>query len=223
MTPTLRRLKEANRNFHITINTNYPELLNGNPFVDAVGSERVGIKLTYPDPIHCKEPTCHHILSDWKIITKECGMMTEPPLLYPEIYIPLPSRGGEIGVQTIHKNQWGGKKVWPYFDEFSEYYTSIPYVESITALVKLIASYRMVVCAEGGISHIAKAVGTPAVVIYGGWASPEWNGYADHINVICRPPCSYCYNSHLCKENYKCLTKISVQYVVETVGTLLGV
>jgi len=216
-------LKETNPNLHITVNTNYPELLNNNPFVNVVGSERVGTKLTYPDPIHCKEPTCHHIISDWKIVTKEYGIRTELPILRPEIYLPAIKCGGEIGVQTIHKGQWGGKKVWPYFHKLAEYYTPIPRVKSIIMLAELIASYRMVVCSEGGISHIAKAVGTPAIVIYGGWASPEWNGYADQVNIICRPSCSYCYNSHKCKEYFKCLTKISVQYVIENVGTLLGV
>ena len=219
VTPTLRRLKETNP-CHITVNTNYPDLLKFNPFVDVVGNDRVGVRLSYPDPIHCKEPTCHHIESDWRIIIEAVGIETEVPVLCPEIYLPLPERGNEIGVQAMHKGQWHGKKVWPYFNLLP--YSQIPKVKSIIELVELIASYKLVVCAEGGISHIAKAVGTPAVVIYGGWCSPEWNGYPDQMNIINKVDCSYCYNSYPCKKDYKCLKEISVKSVIENVKTLIG-
>jgi len=217
VTPTLRRLKEANPSIHITVNTNYPDLLKFNPFVDVVGSDRVGGKLSYPDPIHCKEPTCHHIMSDWKIITNAINFKMKPPKFFPEIYLPLPCRGDNIGIQVLHKRQWGGKKVWPYFKELAELYSPIPHVNSIIELVEFIASCKLVVCAEGGISHIAKAVGTHAIVIYGGWCNPEWNGYVDQINVVNKVDCSYCYNSHLCKEDHKCLKEISVKSVKEIV------
>ena len=222
LTPTLRCLREAVPHIYITVNTNYPALVFDNPCVHSVGSEREGTKLKYPDPIHCKEPTCHHIVSDWKIITKEYNIRTGPPKLQPEVFIDLPSRQEHVGVQVLHKGHWHKKKVWPYFDELAEYYTPIPHYECVCDLVAYIASCKLVVCAEGGISHIAKAVGTPAIVIYGGFANPEWNGYADQVNIVSRPECSYCYNSYPCKGDYKCLTGISAEYVKETVKILTG-
>ena len=222
VTPTLRCLKEVDNRLEVVVNTNYPALVCDNPFVDSVGSERVGTILGYPDPIHCKEPTCHHIVSDWKIITNSYEIKTAPPKLQPEVFIDLPPRQEHIGVQVSHKGQWHKKKVWPYFDELAKHYTPIPHYDNIGDLVAYIASCKLVVCAEGGISHIAKAVGTPAVVIYGGFANPEWNGYADQFNIMCRPECSYCYNSYPCKGDYKCLAGISVKSVIENVKILIG-
>ena len=77
--------------------------------------------------------------------------------------------------------------------------------------------FKAIVCAEGGISHIAKAVGTPAVVIYGGFAKPEWNGYPDQVN-ICNPlHCSYCYNSRACEKpndiERECMKQITLEQV----------
>lgn len=43
----------------------------------------------------------------------------------------------------------------------------------------LIARARLVVVPEGGLHHVAAAVGTPAVVIYGGYISPEVTGYQE--------------------------------------------
>jgi len=222
VTPTLRCLKEADRNLEIVVNTNYPALVRGNPFVDGIGSVREGTKLSYPDPIHCKEPICHHIISDWKIIIHEYDISTIVPSLQPEIFMERVKREERIGVQVLHKGQWHKKKVWPYFEELAKDYTPIPHCKDILELVTFIASCKLVVCAEGGISHIAKAAGTPAIVIYGGWANPEWNGYADQVNIVSRPECSYCYNSYLCKGEYRCLTGISVEYVKETARILIG-
>jgi hypothetical protein len=52
---------------------------------------------------------------------------------------------------------------------------------------------------EGGLHHAAAAVGTPAVVIFGGFISPDVTGYAGHVNVAgdaacgSRVPCAHCH------------------------------
>jgi len=76
---------------------------------------------------------------------------------------------------------------------------------------------RAVVCAEGGISHIARALDVPAVVIYGGFAQPAWNGYKEQIN-LCNPlDCSYCYNPGPCTNaiERRCMREISTESVIE--------
>jgi len=53
--------------------------------------------------------------------------------------------------------------------------------ETIRLAAAIVARARAVVCHEGALHHIAAAVGTPAVVIYGGYISPEVTGYEGQI------------------------------------------
>jgi len=228
VTPTLQRIKEAYPKAKVIVNTNYPQLLDGNPFVDVVGTRKEGVFLGYPDPIHAKWPEKHHIVSDWEIVSKAYGLELEPPELKPQIYLKgLPERRSDVvGVQVIHKGHWHAKKVWPKFHELvrtdPDYLRPIPKVRTVVDLVRLIAGYKAVVCAEGGISHIAKAVGTPAIVIYGGFAKPEWNGYEDQINVCNEKWCSYCYDPRPCRNDIEklCMKEITVEQVLRLVEGL---
>lgn len=216
VTPTLRRIKEADPDIRITVNTNYPELLDGNPYVDEIGTEDKGVFLGYPDPIHRKQPTQHHILSSFEIVKEAYSLDIKSPELKPEIYIDISDvkKTDKIGVQTIHKGHWYQKKVWPFFDELSleDGFEAIPKVTDARDLVRQVASYRAVVCAEGGISHIARALDVPAVVIFGGFASPDWSGYPEHINLFNRKDCSYCYNPDECSQTPEraCMRDISI-------------
>jgi len=234
VTPTLRRIKEAYPASIVTVNTNHPILLRSNPFVDNINAGRDGVFLGYADPIHAKNPKKHHIMADWEIVKEayELERMKEPAL-QPEIYHPMYTDKMDkhgVGVQVMHKGHWHQKKTWPYFYDFSamkkigrEYINPIGKMRDLSELVRVIAGYKVVVCAEGGISHIAKAVGTPAVVIYGGFAKPEWNGYEDQTNLCNEMHCSYCYHPRECVEDpeRRCLREISIQQVLEAVTEVL--
>lgn len=225
VTPTLRVIKKAYPSVKITVNTNFPDLLIGNPFVDEINKGKGGVFLGYPDPIHIIWPIEHHIRSDWKVVCNAYDLKTEPPAKQPELYLDIPKvKEDYIGVQVLHKGHWHAKKVWPKFNELCNYpgFVNIPYFDRVTPLVKFIASCRAVVCAEGGISHIAKAVGTPAIVIYGGFARPEWNGYRDQINICNEKWCSYCYDPTPCKNEIErlCMKEITVEQVLHSVEGL---
>ena len=221
-TPTLRRIKEAYPEARVVVNTNHPALIEASPFVDGINEGQDGVFLGYPDPIHRVPPTQHHIVSDWEIVSRAYGLELEPPELKPEIYLvgERPRRGPlryPIGVQMIHKGHWYSKKVWPEFWALSYLpgFEPIPRCKTVGELVRVIGSYRAVVCAEGGISHIARAIDVPAVVIYGGFADPAWNGYEQQVN-LCNPlPCSYCYNPDPCVDfvERRCMKEISVEQV----------
>lgn len=224
-TPTFRVLKENNLCDELVVNTNRPELVLDNPFVDKVNESSEGIFLGYDDPIHCKAPTCHHIEKDFEIIMSQSGMAASigeyarKLKLQPEIYMPLGEKApGRVGVQVMHKGHWHKKKVWPYFDDLAKFigFEPIPSFDMIQTLVRYISSCDVVVCAEGGISHIAKAVGTKAVVVYGGFAEPEWNGYADQTNLTHSLWCSPCYNSKpcVCKPERACMREIFMSSVM---------
>lgn len=118
ITPSLRKIKEAFPEIKIIVTTIWPQILDGNPFVDIVGRKREGIFLGYPAPANCINPTKHHIISDWEILKKKTGLDIPKPDLKPEIYnfkIPEVKKG--ICVQAKYKkDQWHNKKIWPFFN-----------------------------------------------------------------------------------------------------------
>jgi ADP-heptose:LPS heptosyltransferase len=232
VTPTIRRIKEKyGKGAKVIVNTNHPVLVKTNPYVDIVNESRDGVFLGYADPIHCVNPTKHHIVADWEIVSKEYNLDLKPPKLHPEIYLRginrKKSRRHGVAVQVTHKGHWDNKKVWPFFEELcwrDNRCEPVPMCDGVDGLVRHLSTYQAVVCAEGGLSHIAKAIGLPAIVIYGGFAKPEWNGYEEHVN-ICRPlECSYCYHPKPCVHEIQraCMKSISVGEVIGEIDKLLG-
>ena len=114
--------------------------------------------------------------------------------------------------------------MWQKFEDLSVQpgFFPIPKMDNVLQLVNFIASCRAVVCAEGGISHIARADGTPAIVIYGGFAHPDWNGYKEQINICNEKWCSYCYNPKPCENKIErlCMKEITLEQVIHSVKGL---
>jgi Glycosyltransferase family 9 (heptosyltransferase) len=46
-----------------------------------------------------------------------------------------------------------------------------------------LSGFDLAIVPEGGLHHAAAAVGTPAIVIFGGFIPPQVTGYADHVNL----------------------------------------
>ena len=210
VTPAIHVIKQTYPNRRLVVNTNRPSLLENNPWVDEVGTRNKGVFLLYTAPDSGCLPLQHHIITDWEIVCREYGLKTPPPELRPELYIEdLPLAREVIGVQTLHKGQYHRKRVWPGFDELARRpgFEAIPEItkgDKMKGLVKKIASYKAVVCGEGGVSHIAAALHKPAVVLFGGFSDPEWTGYPDHINLTSVVDCMHCFNLKPCKNNFKC-------------------
>lgn len=78
---------------------------------------------------------------------------------------------------------------------------------------------------EGGMMHLANAVGTPAVVIYGGALSPETTGYASNVNLTTHPTCSPCFTSHqpmdIC-DSMECMHEIQPENVAAALKMLFA-
>lgn len=67
---------------------------------------------------------------------------------------------------------------------------------------------------EGGMHHGAAAVGTPAVVIFGGYISPDITGYAHHYNhYVGGEPCG---RFEVCQHCAEALASITVEQVFES-------
>ena len=72
---------------------------------------------------------------------------------------------------------------------------------------------------EGGLHHASAAVGIPAVVIFGGYISPEVTGYEGHINLFTGTGLG-CGNADQCE--CRCIASITVGQVCEAVEKLLA-
>jgi ADP-heptose:LPS heptosyltransferase len=90
---------------------------------------------------------------------------------------------------------------------------------SFRAGCAVLALAKAAVLHEGGLHHAAAAVGVPAVVIYGGFISPDQTGYAMHRNLFTarepcgfRTPCSHCNTA---------MAKIEPAAVMQELGELL--
>jgi ADP-heptose:LPS heptosyltransferase len=76
------------------------------------------------------------------------------------------------------------------------------YIQTVNARLAaaVIAFSRALIIPDGGLHHVAAAVGMPAVVICGGFASPRVAGYEMHTNFFdgddlgcgLRTPCNHC-------------------------------
>jgi ADP-heptose:LPS heptosyltransferase len=55
---------------------------------------------------------------------------------------------------------------------------------SLRFAAAVIAQAKAAILPEGGLHHVCAAVGTPAIVIFGGYISPEVTGYAGQTNLF---------------------------------------
>lgn len=68
-----------------------------------------------------------------------------------------------------------------------------------------------------GLMHLARAVGCPSVIVYGGREDPAISGYPVNTNLRQTPPCSPCWLRNRCDYERVCLTSIPVARVLEAV------
>lgn len=77
----------------------------------------------------------------------------------------------------------------------------------------------LVVTPEGGLHHGAAAVGTQAVVLFGGWIPPEATGYRMHSNVTA--PGEACGRYDECSHCRQAMEQISVDQVINEAEKIL--
>jgi len=226
-TPTFHLIKQYYPDIQIQVVGRKPsmDILEFNPYINELFDvhkdiSRKGFLIEYPNPIKHEKPVRHHIHTAWRQI---CGAgKFQLPLapFQPEVYLPRSSKGVDvIGVQIYTKRshigdmEWRDKKRWPYALELARKpgYEPIKIYSSISEWVYGLSQYKLIVCNEGGVSHVAKALNIPTIVIFGGYSKPEWNGYLDQWNIRTAPKCQGCYDDLHC--NFRCMTSISAEYV----------
>jgi hypothetical protein len=77
----------------------------------------------------------------------------------------------------------------------------------------ILAGSDVFVGLEGFLTHLARAVDCPAVVVMGGRAPPEIFGYSAYRNVFAFPDCAPCSRRTGCPHDMKCMTAITPRAV----------
>lgn len=87
----------------------------------------------------------------------------------------------------------------------------------------LVAAARLVVGTDSGVSHIAAALGTPSVTLFGPTNPAEWHAYdpARHRAIFHRVPCSFC-NLTACAW-HACLRELEEERVYSSCVDLLSI
>ena len=80
---------------------------------------------------------------------------------------------------------------------------------TLPELVAAIAAADLFIAPDTGPMHIAAAVQTPAVVIYGGYIDPVCTGYPGNINLYSPVECAPCWLREPCPYAKKCLHMIT--------------
>ncbi len=92
----------------------------------------------------------------------------------------------------------------------------------ILTAASLIAQCKVMVSNDTGILHLAAAVGTPVIALFGS-TNPSWTGPLGQNHSIIRKnlPCSPCYHRRCPYGTYDCLNKITVEEVLDCVKKYL--
>ena len=91
---------------------------------------------------------------------------------------------------------------------------------SLRETAAILAASEAFVGLEGFLSHLARAVDCPAVVIIGGRVRPETVGYACNVNFYSAVDCSPCGLREGCPYDLKCLAEILPETVAVAVREL---
>jgi Glycosyltransferase family 9 (heptosyltransferase) len=249
-TPALRELKRVNPQCHIRLHTEFPSLISGLPYIDEaispVSCPPRAIRLLYEDVI----PPRRHIaeifgdclgvyVSD---IRPDCVVDAE---LKDSFITSWRNRPRPHIVLNRRAGPWTPNKDWPddswqiLIGRLQTWATVIEigspsspdialageYIDlrgrtSLEQLVAAVAAADLHIGPISGPVHIAAAVGTPAVVIYGGYEHPVCSGYPGNISLYTRIRCSPCWLSEPCPFGLECLRMISPQTVETAVHQL---
>jgi hypothetical protein len=85
---------------------------------------------------------------------------------------------------------------------------------SIRDVAAALANCRLYVGGEGFLMHLARAVGCPSVIVYGGRQAPWQTGYSCNVNLFSAVQCAPCWAWNTCLQSRVCMERITVTDVV---------
>ncbi len=249
-TPALRELKRRNPRCHVAFFTRCPEVLTDSPYVDEIGAwvdqPPDSVQLAYENSL----PPWRHIaciLADhlglrasdvrprytlqqslverfqkewrglprpWITVHRRAGPWTPnkdwPETLWDETIAELCRRGTIIEIGSNPPASRGPRSS----------YVDLTGTTSLAELAAAVAAADVHVGPVSAPVHLAAAVGTPSVVIYGGYEHPVCSSYPGNINLYSPVPCSPCWLTTPCPYEKKCLSAIAPATMLAAVAQL---
>lgn len=93
---------------------------------------------------------------------------------------------------------------------------------SIREAARLLAGGTVFIGLVGFLMHLARAVSTPSVVVFGGREHPSQSGYAANRNLFTELPCSPCWFWNHCPYEHECMQRITPGDVIDSARGLMG-
>jgi ADP-heptose:LPS heptosyltransferase len=91
---------------------------------------------------------------------------------------------------------------------------------SIQGTAELLAQSRFFIGQVGFLMHLARAVGTRSVIVYGGREKAWQSGYPCNENLESSLPCSPCWQNNNCDFSRRCQDEIGIGEVLDAVHRL---
>lgn len=150
---------------------------------------------------------------------------------------------GCVLIEPSLKTRDGNNKAWPGWRALVKARPDLPWLQigppevahiahvrrivtrSFRDALAIMAHCRAAVLPEGGLHHGAAAVGTPAVVIFGGFISPQVTGYATQHSLFAADDPNYplgCGMRVACDHCRQAMDAIKPDNVIEKMGVILA-
>jgi ADP-heptose:LPS heptosyltransferase len=251
-----RELKKKFGAVRITVNRTKSELLYNNPNIDATGDRYNGIDLNYHYGIHsagahfdkniidvmCRKAGIRHpshsvdiFLSDEE---KDFALRIISPLKRPV-----------ISLHTTPERFDNGRKLWPaeYWDMLADLLVALPCTlvqlggqgerpvagaihltgtQDIRRSIAVIGECDLHIGVVSSLMHGAAAMGTRALILYGGFERFRVHGYANVVPLESAIPCAPCIQAHttIAKcDSMQCMRDILPESVYNKVKELLPI
>lgn len=95
---------------------------------------------------------------------------------------------------------------------------------SLTEIAQLISRADLMISVDTGPAHIAEAVNTPAIVLFGPTDSNLWGPRKKHSVIIsCKLDCGPCHDDAFCQNQYRCMKGITVEEVIAHAKRILEI
>lgn len=243
-----REIKRCDPSRYVIVETCWPEFFEQNPHVDAIFTIKAALWYAKPEYVIMPETQEHLIdqmikqlplsIRDWERrvdLWYQEDAVNDTLRGIPTDYLVVNPSGKQK--HSANRKEWG----WQNFCELRHQLADMPFAQigdaetpllpntidrrgrSILESAHLIKHAAAGLFLEGGMMHVANAVKTPSVIIYGGLIRPEISGYAMHRNLYAAPPCSPCFTSQAAMTDcatMKCMRMISVEQVAAAVKEL---
>jgi len=253
-TPALRELKRQNPSCAIRFFTDFVPLLKGLPYLDEVRPmaaapakvHQLGYEGCTPPQGHLAKIIGDQLGVDVTDVKPDCVIDPAFAASYSGLLQAFPKPHVII---LRRASAWTPNKDWPHeywnvvVEEVSRMGTAIEigsvasesappsgsYLDlrqktSLEQLAALISIADLYIGPVSGPMHIAAAMATPAVVIYGGFESPVGlRGYRNQISLYSPLSCAPCWRKEECPYGRKCLTMIEPSQVLEAARELVSI